>query len=920
MNDIKIIFSGTFDGFSPRYASDGILDDDITQLIVDRRRYLSKDTNALYKMGYSFQPINKGILFHKIVLLFDGFGREGFMMASLFLPIGKLLSGADIKDALDSLIRDYKACTSNGMVSVEIDWSFVNRKADELNSKVKEVEWRKRPLSYDATKTALISGVSDRVADYFQYPVPLHKGCENFGQVFLTDSLLDPSMASDVDTQGYQVIPKELVDIDNPTYSIEYTGGQEFYNKKGLKTEISQKELSEGRLSCGELTALGYRSQSISIPADSKSEDGVTLKVFLPKLIQKSAKVRLTILNTETNESISIKDCDEITWNKVNGGSMLNRYPKGDEFEFIGDECDHEWDVTIEIPDFKTATERFYIGDNDDKTCKVKTKSAPSWTIKIKYPNDEPVEQHSGILEENLETEIKRLKIEINNRGYDVPAEPRKDEKKRTVTLRAKEKEYLLGDHSKQPTPKKTDGKVDREINTQPAESKCWYLYLDEKSKDYSIFKKEIPTSQPAGAKYDKRLHRLELYGNSSRDYSNEGVKFVNSRDNYSYYLDGDYKWVENELLINKYKVQRKLKPKIKGIIAACATVVLAVAGLITFFAIRSNQKVDLSGFTLNPEFTAEKPYCGDNLFKEAEETYNAYTSSGGDTSSKEFENFKKCYDRHKSYKEDYDEIVKWLNSLGISNYDVESFEKALKGRGIVQSQNVWKKDVFSKEQQIEINTLINDFIQNLKQIKDAEKAANQAVIDEHKAYEDAKKSPQGCNNYLRKYPNGTYVDAVKIHLNQFETKAYNKCTTNPTKENCNYYLSQFKKYNQSHTSVVEQKLKDISQVKNTEETTSSPTPQPPGSKKTISTPKDLFNYLSWENIKNGLKWFDDHYNVIGEKLNNDKNYVCNRVSNLKEEKKINKDKYQDIYTTASKESNASDKIKKLGELLKNAK
>ena len=51
---IKIVISGTYDGFYPRYATDGVLDDDICKKLLDRRMYFSKAGDSLFKEGYSF--------------------------------------------------------------------------------------------------------------------------------------------------------------------------------------------------------------------------------------------------------------------------------------------------------------------------------------------------------------------------------------------------------------------------------------------------------------------------------------------------------------------------------------------------------------------------------------------------------------------------------------------------------------------------------------------------------------------------------------------------------------------------------------------------------------------------------------------------------------------------------------------------
>ena len=483
---IKIIISGPSDGFYARYASDEVLNDEISQHLLDRRRYLSTDGNRLFKEGYSFQPLaDKGILFHKIILLYDGFGRNGFMMASLFLPIGEMLKGKDIKDALDTVINDYKLRTSNGIANIETDWSFVKQEADKLNNKVQPIFWKKRPLSNLSSKTALIKGAEDRVADYFEYPNPLHRACENFEQVFLTESLLDPAMTSNDGEQGYKVLTTADVDIDNPEYIIEYKNRLDGAQLSGERNKITKKELILG-IPLGTYSKLGYRPKEVTIPAGAKSLDGFTISVELPDLAPKEATVVFQIFDRNTELPITPSNI-KISW--PNNNSL---YPPknggGLSFRFEKEQCDGMWHYVVQSGAYQDYEGYISVQDGKYQSENIQLMPKPLWNIYIQMPDGQKKPFRNGISDADLSRQIAAAKSYLKGNGWDAEeAEQRNDNTHEIVVKGKKAQQYGAGAYSG--TRQATLPAIGTTIDNVNEIKSHYYLYLDPFSKNFSLFK-----------------------------------------------------------------------------------------------------------------------------------------------------------------------------------------------------------------------------------------------------------------------------------------------------------------------------------------------------------------------------------------------------------------------------------------------
>lgn len=537
---IKIIVSGTYDGFSPRYSSDGILDDQISTHLLDRRRFLSRDADRLYKEGYSFQPLAGGILFHKIILLYDGFGRDGFVMASLFLPEGEMLGGAVIKETLDAIIRDYKVRIQNGIANVELDWSFVKIRADELNSKVQSMTWKKRPSNNGSNKTALIKGADSRVADYFQYPNPLNSGCTGYGQVFLTESLLDPAMVLDDSEQGYKVLTTDDVDIDNPEYAIVYENKQQGARLSSERKTITKKELDShpGNISLGTLSKPGYRSAEVMIKeADKISKDGFSVAVTLPTLVQKKASVKIDIFDNDNAEvPIPGYRCT-FKWSQSSFGQSKLLQPLDGVFSFYGEDCDTRWNFTIECESYETYSGEVNVLDGKTETKKVILKPKPLWNIYIQLPNGETNLNKSAIPEDDLNYYTQKAELYLKNNGLDIDKSTR-DDVAHKITIVGKKKVVLEYDGNN------GLGRNEEEIKDDnlPQTSETYVLRLDKKSQKYSLFK-NYRKKACIEKEVDSAIKILEKYSTSQRNGKNNQINKI-----IGYLRDGELESAKNAI------------------------------------------------------------------------------------------------------------------------------------------------------------------------------------------------------------------------------------------------------------------------------------------------------------------------------------------------------------------------------------
>lgn len=437
---VRIVFSGTYKGFSHWYASDlkypptgyPLFDDSIYKRLLDRRDWFVL-TDWSDKMGYSFQPIsvgdNMGVYFHKIMLLNDWYDREGFMMASLFLAKDEWLDGETIRRSLDGLVAQYKSLVFD-KAEIEIDWSFVDRKAEELDQKVeRDKPWGKLPFGDTSKGSALVRGVDDsEVYAYFTYPNPLKDEFSGYEQVFLTEELLSPDMA-DKDG-GYSIIDKETVDILNPVYSIKPSYTPDGYvlsswinkkRKKDLESEIA----INGRFNCGEVSKPGFKSESVYID-NAVADEYDVIKVELPQLEEKTATVTLKVVD-ENQKPMDADDCTT-KW-MCDGLEAKPDIQQGWEFHFRGTQCEKEWKVIVNDKNrqYKPHTES--LGCFEDRASvnkDIQLNPKEKYTIYTSVPEayKKTVPEQKVVNEDEIDDEVEKIIEKLEKYGLVVHSIP----------------------------------------------------------------------------------------------------------------------------------------------------------------------------------------------------------------------------------------------------------------------------------------------------------------------------------------------------------------------------------------------------------------------------------------------------------------------------------------------------------------
>lgn len=894
---IKIIISGTSNGFSPLYATDGKLDDAATQHILDRRKFLTLE-NRLNKEGYSFQPISSyGILFHKLILLSDGSGREGFMMASLFLPEGEMLDGKDIKDALDAVIREYKLHTQGGKANVNLDWSFVKKKADELNeNKVKQMLWKKRPVGGDASRTALIKGADNRVEEYFQYPNPLNSGCAGFGLVFLTESLLNPAWTSETIEQGYTILTTDDVSIDDPEYDIVYENEQPGAELSGRRRTIKKKELlsSSGDLKLGTYSKPGYHDAEVVLKESEKqSKDGVTITVTLPTLRQKRVEVRLEIKDGKTDTTITESMCTT-EWTKHSSRVTAVIHREGDKFVFTGTDCDENWMFTVKSEDYEDYTDEIDIKKSATKTVRLTPKL--KWAI---YITGKETPYWSGY-KENLDFGIGEAKKYLIKNGMEVTSDAvewdMENQKVIVVGRKPSLKPKTEGPHPSGSNTAFGDNEIINENDSeQPKTKVIYYLKLNEASRGYKLFKDDGLQIQIQGfdfLKYDKLNHRL-VYENTEKPKS--GI-IRHKLGKYQYTILNP---IWNEDGVRKVKisnVERKLLKKYKYsyfAIALVAAVVIALGAIILFGNGGNNEEIlalsDRMIKSTENMNASETRYCGDETYNFADSIMNCYLKLSDrqkkrlDTVYSKFENAyseqtKRQHLADSCYKKGLELITEARNNG--TYVDTTEWDSLINNPTITNEQ----KDTLSDELTKQVSDL------NTKRAEKEEYDAYQKCIGPNT------KAPI-CEAFLKKYPNSIYRGEVEKKKNELkdlakqeseknEKELYEKCkSAKATAKDCDNYLKKFPNHkNAAEVKKIKEKLK----------TTTSTTTTSKKNKIVIDSPQKAFDNLTWDKVKdNGKNFYDncepsEKYKELVAKIIN--------IANKKGQKF-----YSDAYNSANK-------------------
>lgn len=900
---IKFIISGTSDGWKRQYVSDGDIYDPAFNALRDCRSIFNY--KELKSTGYSFQTVNndgiQGIIYQKNVLLLDSHSRNGFMTISLFLPKDELLDGRDIKDALDSVTNDYIRRTNDGIATDGIDWSFVKSKADELNTKVRTATWRKIPTPTSPDKTtALIKNAENRIADFFQYPNPLHRVCAGFQQVFLTESILNHSLTP----CPYQTLE---IDIDNIEYNIEYTNPQPGAKINVNRTTITQSELNvPGEILLGSYTKPGYRPANIAIKqSEKKSPDGVSIVVVLPTLTQMRATVEFNICDAKSGKNISSSNWS-VLWTKSDSPFDRPVYisHNGGTFTFLGEQCNSRWHFSIKCDAYETYSGDINITDGHNEKTNILLTPKPLWAVKAKYPNGEKT-INSSVVADDIDDQIEAAKNFLIRNGLDVE---RIDKNNDTFIV------YVIGKKKESGLNPNPNGGTTPNNTTEPDTPKKHkhFLQLDDKSRNYSLFKNyqrdlaqgnidAYAIRSPKNAVYDPKKHRIFLTSNS--EFCNSNVVLYDTR-RYSYRLTS-CKWNrEGTLQPVVSSVKRSLKPGPKIFAGVATSLVLLCTFACLIFGRHHND--DFTPFKM--EIQALLTTVNDSSFF-ADNRYSRYCGHSYfdslDLAKKKAVSFKKDHPKY-----DKDEIFHILDSV----YDNQKERKSVELYGSYKSRiinNSLEIDII-KETINKDSVLSLDHLRELNSLCDSVKKIQEKECAEQSKYENLLSkalskngSVDDCIAFLDYNNVQTADDLSKIapekekSINDVGRKlAQIGLSPNHDKETCKKAKAKYLAIWPNGSSA--KKLKGENKTLTNNSNTAGKAQQKPTELK-IAT--EIFKKLTWENVKDNGNVFNSEY-TISDYNNQEK--VKKIIENAK---KVGEQDYKKAYEDATKDNGKTNKI-----------
>lgn len=911
---IKIFISATDDGFSTKYASDGILEDDVTAKVLDKRSLFSGD--ILHGEGYAFQPLpSQGILYHKIILLNEVVGRsvrDGYVMFSLFVPINCGLSGTDIKDALDSIVNDYRRAINGYSIKLNIDLSFVAAKAEELNAKAKSSPWSKKPSSNNNTgKVALLPVDDNRVAEYFQYPWPLHKDFSGFSMVFLTQRLLNPARQTPDGINGYKALSTNIIDVSNPEYSIEYENVQRdatlYSNFK--RTTISKSELdnSKGDIYLGTYSRRGYRSQRVTIKAGTQSDDGSTIKVQLPTLDQKKATLTLIVVNGK-GDSLTNATCT--CTNGSDKMSLALRY--GCTFNFLGEQCGKDWTISVQCESYNDHTETIEVNDGSQKTITINLTPKPQWNVKaidstgtgiISFQSTDK-DEAINLAKQSLTKKTGCDDFEVKEDAYNVTVKGKKQETDISQTLPSQDiPSTATATSSTAPSNNNTPEPIEPHITIAPSDNsqentssdqaqpqsdspkKTYILQLD---KAYPIFENNECGQQlrEKGVEYKENNPRLEC---SNKD----AAKGVLCEDKYHKYYVQDPKWRDEDpySVPRTNTVKRKLLKKYRVCIGlAIALLLCAIVGLsVHLFGNKDKKAVEEletntdDFMTRNSKALYGVRYCGNIVYDSMESFHSQWVDliKKNEEKYKTFTSLDSLYELQTQYKK-CDSII--LDS-GRTLLTAENLD-TVKWKELKRSDTMYSH--LSEEHKNELDSLVKARSAELKQYDSCTKTQDTNILNAYlQQYDTVKSFPTHVND----------VRYIKQRLKVNSKKAQGNSVPQPPSQNA------------KGNSKVETKTTGGKSKSNSD-----------AAKKSITSLEALFDALDSAYV--GQSKFYGTYQIKDVNLRNHATAIIEKVCACIKEGTLTYEKYNKKYNEiASKENPPAkrfDELKTFCESLKN--
>ncbi|OQP39814.1 hypothetical protein A4H97_16465 [Niastella yeongjuensis] len=216
MSNAGIIIQGTKDGFKTLYVSPQLPETDKMSIGYDIR-LSSPSENAISKQcyGISFSPGGKVYTIYRA--MYDGPRNMavGFLGISLFIPAGQKLSGKQIQELLNELMKTYLSYTIENKLGIQPeDWSFIEV---TLQKYVFEKEPNPTTFSQGEKDAAYIFYADTELPVYFKEIY--QSQYKNYRQILLVNEKErhDNNILSAI--KGAEDITHK-VDIENPTYQL----------------------------------------------------------------------------------------------------------------------------------------------------------------------------------------------------------------------------------------------------------------------------------------------------------------------------------------------------------------------------------------------------------------------------------------------------------------------------------------------------------------------------------------------------------------------------------------------------------------------------------------------------------------------------------------------------------------------------
>jgi hypothetical protein len=353
---MEIIIHGTKGGYKILYATPGI-----PELIAMDVRPTTSRESAVGQEAYAIAFVKGGCVFSKYKIIRDVMEdkRTGNIAVSLYIPSGKKLSGSDVQELLDELLKAYCSnyIVDDNLDNVHEDWRFVDSFKDNYTPKTTD------PENYQpgANEAAFIYYTPENLQRYLDDPDQTEY--IKYKQIYLIDSDREGKDENPLNALRHDK-DKDItphIDLNNPKYKLHIENG----NDIEIQVKVDGTERYDGnKIRRKDLLEIVYtqlfrkpkpisgnwkeiqEQYPESISVDDEKET-VTIKPII-RLEEEHKITTIKVLDTKEELRITCKNLDTQEEKKVNSTQI----------EFIGDEIGQTWNI-IKINEHPAAEVQF---------------------------------------------------------------------------------------------------------------------------------------------------------------------------------------------------------------------------------------------------------------------------------------------------------------------------------------------------------------------------------------------------------------------------------------------------------------------------------------------------------------------------------------------------------------------------------